>query len=1803
MRSCNYCYNTVNSCVKPTSQQLKTPDSIEVAADPEGRLSNLCSGSNSSQNQLPKVFHDLFGANEASTSNEINRFRSPRRSVDESGQARRQSVKKAENPMQSTPNLMNENLLQNMQEKIDRRKKQLFISSEENPLEPSWVKEIDQKESSSFDNLNNSEIDSIEIVMEEDSNLLSELRMNETDYQKHFLTTNEPDKNEELYSSSEQINRADTIDNLIKSSAVSTSLLTFGSDDQLNDDLINAIPILFNREEQLERNEQDERIKCQFNSVFDKFFTKLALQLLKKEKLASSWLPVLRDLVGQVTASVKPNADLPEEMDIRKHVKIKTITGGNKQDSRIYNGVVFTKHVAHRKMRKEIENPKILLLTCPIVFQQRMYQKFISFEKLFLQETNYLENLIEKIASFKPNIIIVDKIVSIKAQELLCKKKITVVYNVKSNILYKISRLTNGEIVDSIDTQINCPRFGKCDSFYLKTFNNNQTLMFFDGCKPDSGCTILLRGSIFKKELKSVKKILQFLIFCEYNWKYERAFLLSSSAYLNPATLNEFEQFYEGSRRANSKDENRKSQDYSQESSKEIVLTQLNSVGDDQDPSHPLMSSSANNTSTGSALIDGHLDSSAVHSCCQEQLTKENITSMCNFINEQVLSISPFIYYKCPYLLTNESERCLIKQYVSCKNLFDSARFQEYVNSNKICLMVDDAPYKKEESFNELKNTETHPFLLTDLKHGANSEQSQSLLALYRSSDLIELNNRQHRRATPDEEGEEKCIDPFSEQIHQVFPVLYCNYSLSSSQNPFCIQPAIMQMEFYVEHDFSLGSYLRKYCFTPSSTNVKCECGNSNIEHISKFSHNYGSIYVRCKELNKNTKRPNFDEIITWSSCQICKSSSPSKILSKDALSLSFGKFLQLKIYGNHFRRANCEQSCLGHSLFHDHFQYFAYQDMVASFKYYPVILREIVLPCSRLNLNIEVPTIAQLQVELPELHKIGFQIMSKIFEQICAYQAECDHNENDLQFKMLFAGEVKDRFDLKAKLDEIQDLLEHEPTMQLRVTIMNKFVLLRQLIASFVSNWNSKLNEYEANRKKEDGRLSSVVRSAKFPRLHSMDVDQQGNNLSAVSGKLAAKTSSYSYSRQSSTANDQHPIIRELMEASMTNESNSDGKFDSPPPPDNAAAAFVDSAKLETGSKTNSMVSSRVSSFLNSQEDLSVADEQSASKKAKVKVDSIKSTGTSDQNESDARSDSAQNIIDKLTALGKSGSSESISSIVFGSTPGIKAVLGNEIILNNSESDNENYEVVHSSVKTGCDQDGESVEQQAKEEEQSAVAFRNQTTSSKLESKLSNLQVQSQAMSLMRNQSVISQKKEPIRQSVKSLINNFLSGTNTLIVPDPFLSSQHYLLPMREKLPVLLDDNDLGSIIAYSLTTIDYERKLHEIQSSIAIQKSRYNSVLASSMSTTSKAPTDGGSKDACCSNANPLQEAFSSSHTVSSPKDSIPNDNIDVQFNDATTNYYCCIHFASQFRKLRADVLDTSVGSSLNQTASNLSSSRSSHGSSQATASQHSNQPSDVFQFDTEEAYIRSISQTVEWVAKGGKSKASFSKTLNDRFVIKVVRKADIQLFTQMAGSYFEHMQRTTSECKPTLFAKIIGAYSVSWKDNVNNTSMKKYVLVMENVFFGRRIKQKFDLKGSEKNRLASTKTSDDVLLDENLTKIIRDNPFYLRNHSKLVLQEAIENDSKFLCSSNVIDYSLLVGIDEERRELVVAIIDYIQTYTSIKKMETVFKSLGNFSSTARLPTVVDPQTYMVRFQNKMDQYFQCLPDQWYGLVYSLR
>lgn len=85
--------------------------------------------------------------------------------------------------------------------------------------------------------------------------------------------------------------------------------------------------------------------------------------------------------------------------------------------------------------------------------------------------------------------------------------------------------------------------------------------------------------------------------------------------------------------------------------------------------------------------------------------------------------------------------------------------------------------------------------------------------------------------------------------------------------------------------------------------------------------------------------------------------------------------------------------------------------------------------------------------------------------------------------------------------------------------------------------------------------------------------------------------------------------------------------------------------------------------------------------------------------------------------------------------------------------------------------------------------------------------------------------------------------------------------------------------------------------------------------------------------------------------------------------------------------------------------------------------------------------------------------------------------------------------------------------------------------------------------------------------------------------------------LQSIDVMDYSLLVGVDEEKHELVLGIIDFMRQYTWDKHLETWVKTsgfLGGPKNTS--PTVISPEQYKKRFRKAMTAYFLMVPDQWF-------
>ncbi|XP_010530436.1 PREDICTED: putative 1-phosphatidylinositol-3-phosphate 5-kinase FAB1D [Tarenaya hassleriana] len=280
----------------------------------------------------------------------------------------------------------------------------------------------------------------------------------------------------------------------------------------------------------------------------------------------------------------------------------------------------------------------------------------------------------------------------------------------------------------------------------------------------------------------------------------------------------------------------------------------------------------------------------------------------------------------------------------------------------------------------------------------------------------------------------------------------------------------------------------------------------------------------------------------------------------------------------------------------------------------------------------------------------------------------------------------------------------------------------------------------------------------------------------------------------------------------------------------------------------------------------------------------------------------------------------------------------------------------------------------------------------------------------------------------------------------------------------------------------------------------------------------------------------------------------------------------------------------------------------------------------------YIASLCRCKPWDAKGGKSKAVFAKTLDDRFIIKEIKRTEYESFVKFADNYFKYMKGSYQSGNQTCLAKVLGIYQVtirqpkngkngnadsqeSKENNVqnmvrssdqelehDNNQLDAHIWeppeaeISEDESEGDKKNdeqcRQYDLKGALHARL--TTTAEDVLLDQNFVNDMNNSPLYISNMSKRILQRAVWNDTSFLNSINVMDYSLLVGVDTEKRELACGIIDYLRQYTWDKQLETWVKSSLVVPKNV-LPTVISPKEYKKRFRKFMSTHFMCVPDHW--------
>lgn len=256
-------------------------------------------------------------------------------------------------------------------------------------------------------------------------------------------------------------------------------------------------------------------------------------------------------------------------------------------------------------------------------------------------------------------------------------------------------------------------------------------------------------------------------------------------------------------------------------------------------------------------------------------------------------------------------------------------------------------------------------------------------------------------------------------------------------------------------------------------------------------------------------------------------------------------------------------------------------------------------------------------------------------------------------------------------------------------------------------------------------------------------------------------------------------------------------------------------------------------------------------------------------------------------------------------------------------------------------------------------------------------------------------------KKTLKSILSQILPSTgssNTL--PTPLSSHEYHNLPLG-LFPTLVHDQDLSSIIAYSLISPEYKKSLGNLNNSSG---------------NTSDVNSSPNLKRKC--NDNPDTDEKDSNFEKKNKSLS----HMEIMFHENSTSFNCKIYFVKEFDQMRLNFLNPPK---INENKEDVDS---------RTFNENNERKNSISSkieiFQEEEirkAFARSLCRSIRWDAKGGKSGSKFSKTLDDRFVLKEMSKTEVTIFENFAPNYFEYISQCQSNSQPTLLAMIFGVFKV--------------------------------------------------------------------------------------------------------------------------------------------------------------------------------
>ncbi|ODV91837.1 hypothetical protein CANCADRAFT_30152 [Tortispora caseinolytica NRRL Y-17796] len=233
------------------------------------------------------------------------------------------------------------------------------------------------------------------------------------------------------------------------------------------------------------------------------------------------WSDLMCSLALKAVRTVAVDTDDRLDIDIKRYVRIEKVPGGEIEDSQVLDGVLINKDVVHPKMPRRIENPRVMLLDCPLEYKKGESQTNIEVTKesdwtrILEIEEEQVRLMCDQILAFKPDLVITEKGVSDLAQHFLQKAGVAALRRAKKTDNHRISRVTGATIVNNLEDLKESDIGTRCGLFHVELIGD-EYFSFLDHCTDPEACSVLLRGPS-KDILNEIERNLQDAMFSARN--------------------------------------------------------------------------------------------------------------------------------------------------------------------------------------------------------------------------------------------------------------------------------------------------------------------------------------------------------------------------------------------------------------------------------------------------------------------------------------------------------------------------------------------------------------------------------------------------------------------------------------------------------------------------------------------------------------------------------------------------------------------------------------------------------------------------------------------------------------------------------------------------------------------------------------------------------------------------------------------------------------------------------------------------------------------------------------------------------------------------------------------------------------------------------------------------------------------------------------------------------------------------------------------------------------------------------------